>query len=59
MLEGLLHVCSHCKKMREKEGSWKPMEQFISDKTDAVFSHGICPDCAQEHYGHITDPAQS
>ncbi len=47
-LEGLLPICSYCKKMREEgEGGtrWVAFESYISERTDASFSHGICPEC--------------
>lgn len=50
VLTGLLPVCSHCKKIRDKEGDWHQMEHYITTRTDAQFSHGICPDCRKEHY---------
>ena len=56
-LEGFLPVCSFCKKIRiDKE--WIQLEQYISDHSDAVFSHSLCPDCMQEHYGDILKKAK-
>lgn len=55
-LEGFLPICSCCKKIRKEDSdskdmkSWVQMESYISDKTDATFSHGICPDCSEELY---------
>lgn len=49
-LTELLPVCSHCKKIRDKVGEWHQIEYYISTRTDAQFSHGICPDCRKEHY---------
>lgn len=51
VLTGLLPVCSHCKKIRDKKGEWHQMEHYISTHTEAQFSHGICPECRKEHYG--------
>lgn len=45
-LQGILPICSYCKKIRDDEGSWRQMEIYIRDHSDAEFSHGICPDCA-------------
>ena len=51
VLEGLLPICSYCKKIRDDEGKesgagdWIRIEQYISHRTDADFSHGICPEC--------------
>lgn len=49
-LEGLIPICSHCKKIRDDSGFWGNVEQYISKHTNVDFSHGICPDCLQEHY---------
>ena len=48
-LEGFLPVCSYCKKIRIGE-TWIPFEEYISDHSDAVFSHGMCPNCQKEHF---------
>jgi DNA-binding response OmpR family regulator len=45
-LEGLLSVCAHCKSIRNALQQWQKFEDFISDHTDAICSHGICPTCA-------------
>jgi DNA-binding response OmpR family regulator len=44
-LEGLLPICPRCHRIRTAEGTWQPVESYISKKTDSQFSHGICPDC--------------
>ncbi len=49
-LSGLLPICAHCKKIRDEDGSWKVLETYIQMHSDAQFSHGICPDCMQEHF---------
>jgi len=49
-LSGLLPICSFCKKIRDEKGEWKQMETYISEKSDAEFSHGICQECAKKHY---------
>jgi PAS domain S-box-containing protein len=46
-LRGILPICSYCKKILDDAGSWKQMESYISDHSDAEFSHGICPGCKQ------------
>ena len=47
---GLLPICAHCKKIREDDGSWVSIENYISDHSEAEFSHGLCPDCVKELY---------
>lgn len=49
-LNGLLPICSHCKKIRDDEGYWNQVETYVSKYTGAEFSHGLCPDCAREIY---------
>jgi hypothetical protein len=49
-LKGFLPICAHCKKIRDDEGYWQQIERYILDRSEAEFSHGICPDCAKEHY---------
>jgi hypothetical protein len=49
-LSGLLPICATCKKIRDDQGSWHRIESFISEHSDASFSHGICPDCAKRDY---------
>ncbi|HKS28559.1 MAG TPA: response regulator transcription factor [Pyrinomonadaceae bacterium] len=44
-LQGLLPICSYCKKIRDDRNYWEQVESYISRHTEAQFSHGICPDC--------------
>lgn len=47
-LEGLLPICSYCKKVRQDDGYWREIEAYIEDHTDASFTHGYCPTCMEE-----------
>ena len=47
-LEGLLPICAFCKSIRNKAGNWEPIETYISERSHATFSHGICPDCSEK-----------
>ncbi len=49
-LEGLLPICASCKKIRDEKGAWNSIEAYISDRTKANFTHGICPECAKKLY---------
>lgn len=49
-LEGLLPICSHCKKIRDGAGNWHEISRYISEHSGANFSHGICPDCLKRYY---------
>ena len=46
-IRGIIPVCCSCKKIMNHEGSWDQMEIYISQHTEAQFSHGFCPDCAR------------
>jgi DNA-binding response OmpR family regulator len=48
-LQGLLPICSYCKKIRDDSNYWQQVEGYISDHTEARFSHGICPDCYEKY----------
>jgi len=50
LLSGFLPICASCKKIRDDKGYWSQVEKYISDHSEAKFSHGICPDCAQKLY---------
>lgn len=51
-LEGILPVCSFCKKIRV-EDQWVPIEVYIRDHSEVEFSHSLCPECREEHYGFL------
>ncbi len=48
-LQGLLPMCSYCKRVRNDKDYWEQVEVYISQRTDLQFSHGFCPDCYQKH----------
>ena len=48
-LEKLLPICSYCKKIRSDKDYWEEVEVYISEHTDTMFSHSICPDCYHVH----------
>jgi hypothetical protein len=49
-LRGLIPICASCKKIRDDKGFWNQVETYISDRTEAKFSHGICPECVKIVY---------
>lgn len=49
-LSGLLPICSSCKKIRDDSGYWRQIEAYISSHSEAHFTHGICPECAERLY---------
>ena len=52
-LEGLLPICAFCKKIRNDRGEWEKLEVYISDHSEAQFSHGFCPTCTKIHYPDV------
>lgn len=46
-LEGLLPICSSCQRIRKEDNTWEQIEVFMTKRTDATFTHGLCPDCAR------------
>lgn len=52
-LEGFLPICANCHSIRNDEGFWEQVEKYIQERTEAQFSHSICPDCLKELYPTI------
>jgi hypothetical protein len=50
VLKGLIPICSNCKQVRDDKGYWSQVETYISNHSEADFSHGICPDCMEKLY---------
>ncbi|HLA76127.1 MAG TPA: PAS domain S-box protein [Vicinamibacteria bacterium] len=50
-LRGLIPICASCKKVRDDQGYWSQVEVYVRDRSEAEFSHGICPDCRKKLYG--------
>jgi hypothetical protein len=50
LLQGILPICTNCKKIRDDKGYWQQVEVYIRDHSDAVFSHGLCPECRAKLY---------
>jgi hypothetical protein len=53
MLHGLLPICCYCKKIRDDKGYWQQVERYIAERSEADFSHGMCPDCGVKHFPDI------
>ncbi|MGD9248582.1 MAG: hypothetical protein PVI60_11525, partial [Desulfobacteraceae bacterium] len=52
-LSGFLPICASCKRIRDDEGGWQQIEDYIAKHSEADFSHGICPECAHRLYPDI------
>ena len=50
VLQGILPICSFCKKIRDDKGYWNQVEVYVCHHSEAEFSHSICPECMKEHY---------
>lgn len=50
VLRGMLPICASCKKIRDDGGYWTQLEAYISEHSEAVFSHGMCPACMRKMY---------
>jgi len=49
-LRGLVPICASCKKIRDDQGAWHQVEEFVGRHSEAEFTHGICPECSAKHY---------
>ncbi|MFH1134682.1 MAG: PAS domain S-box protein [Pseudomonadota bacterium] len=54
-LRGFIPICAGCKKIRDDEGYWQQVEKYVQDRSEAQFSHGICPDCMRALYPDIAE----
>ena len=52
-LSGIVPICANCKNIRDDSGYWRQVEEYVSNHSEAIFSHGICPDCMEKLYPDI------
>ncbi len=52
-LREITPICSFCKKIRADDGYWEGVERYLTSMSGGQLSHGICPDCLQDHYGEL------
>lgn len=52
-LRGFLPICAYCKKIRDDDGYWNQVEKYVSERTEAEFSHGVCPTCFEREMAGI------
>lgn len=55
ILSGFLPICSSCKKIRDAQGYWNQLETYITEHSEAEFSHSICDDCMKKIYPELVD----
>jgi hypothetical protein len=53
VLRGILNACSYCHRIKTTEGNWLSPDNFIVQYSEAMLSHGICPECAKKHWGGL------
>jgi hypothetical protein len=53
VLRGILPICASCKRMRDEAGNWRQFEEVIREKSEAEFSHGLCPQCLERYEAMI------
>ncbi|HOK05099.1 MAG TPA: cache domain-containing protein [Victivallales bacterium] len=59
LLRGIIPICCICKKIRDDKGYWNQVEDYISQHSNALFTHGICPECMEKHYPQFNSKEQS
>ena len=52
-LKGLVPICAMCKKIRDDEGFWHQVEEYIKERSDAEFTHGYCPECLEKNFPDV------
>jgi len=55
VLKGILPICSFCKKIRDDQSEWQDMETYITERSNAQFSHSFCPECGEKHYAEYLE----
>ena len=50
VLEGILPICASCKKIRNENGDYERIEEYVSEHSEVSFSHTICPECGKKLY---------
>ncbi|MBN1219298.1 MAG: hypothetical protein JXM69_10250 [Anaerolineae bacterium] len=58
ILRGIIPICTSCKRIRNDEGYWQQVETYISEHSEALFSHGLCPDCIEKLYPEYSQKMQ-
>ena len=58
VLKGLLPICAACKRIRSKTNQWHNLESFITDHSEAIFTHTYCPACVEKYFPGINETAE-
>ena len=54
-LEGIIPICMYCKKIKDDKQSWQQLERYISEHSEAMFSHSACPECFEKEMKNINE----
>jgi len=57
LLKSFLPICLYCQKIRDAEGHWRRLDEYMFEHTGIRFSHGWCPDCEREHFPEFAEPS--
>jgi hypothetical protein len=52
-LRGLIPICAYCKKIRSDKGYWQRLEEYLTEHSEADFTHGICPECLKQRENEV------
>lgn len=55
VLSGFIPICASCKSIKDENGTWHDLEAYVQKRTDATFSHGVCPKCVEKLYPYLDD----
>jgi hypothetical protein len=58
ILGGLLPICASCKQIRDDQGYWHRVEDYLESHSEAEFTHGLCPDCSRRLYPQLYEEGQ-
>jgi DNA-binding response OmpR family regulator len=58
-LGGLLPICSGCKKIRDDKSYWSQVESYIASRSEATFTHSLCPDCLKKYFPDVDESKAS
>jgi hypothetical protein len=53
VLSGYLPICACCKKIRDADDEWSSVEEYVGERTEATFTHSMCPECGKDFYGDL------
>lgn len=57
-LSGLIPICANCKRIRDDKGYWRRIEKYIEERSEAEFTHSLCPECEEKLYGREKEKAE-